>query len=75
MDKPSYVSDYKENPHLHGYQKIHLELLCVAYERRIRIYSMSDDYYLNCLIIGDRSYNKEILLSRVGNHFTAVIPS
>lgn len=31
-----------------------MELLSIAFERRIRIYSMTDDYYLTCMIVGGR---------------------
>lgn len=31
-----------------------MELLSIAYERRIRIYSLTDHYFLSCMIVGAR---------------------
>lgn len=34
---------------------------------------MSEDYYLNFLVVGDRHFTRDLTLSRIDNVYTAVV--
>lgn len=69
----SMVTDYKQNPDLSGFAKVHLQLISQAYEKKIIIFYLSEDYYLNSLIINSKNYVKVIMLSRIQNFYTPVV--
>ena len=48
-----------------------MELISQYYQTRIEVYYLSDDMYLNCMVI-DNNYRKTIHLAKIMNHYDPV---
>lgn len=69
---PSFIKDYSDTPTLPGFDKITIELASLLYKRQIVIYTVSEDLFLNAVIINSNFTETIQLLKSSGNHYEPV---
>ena len=53
-------------------KKIYLEAVSIIFQVKIVIYFISEEFYLNSMIINNK-FNKTVELMRLGNHYDVIL--
>lgn len=71
FNNPKTLQDFLHNPNLKYFENANLELISMAFNVKIVVYYISDDFYLHSLIVNNR--NKETIeLFKTGHHFDTI---
>jgi len=66
------LKDYTSNPHMSGFDKINLELVSSMFKIKIVVYSITEDNYLNAIIINNFHERTIEIVRSKSNHYEPV---